>query len=122
MKLFAVYADVELVGRPAWLDDYRAQYDKPYPLHITLKQPCYIDPKEVSDIRQKLTRFIKGLHVPGHTLRLTFDHVITDEADGSIMLTSNHPDLLFTLQRDLVAALGTYTYYEPESKAWEQNF
>lgn len=122
MKVFAVYADVELSYKPAWLKAFRAKYGKLYPYHITLKQPCYIEARQLPNLKQDLASFFNGFRVPGHAISIEFDTVTADSDDGSIMLVSERGDLLHEMQKELVDALGNYTYYDPKSESREKNF
>lgn len=122
MKIFAIYTDVELTYKPVWFDDYRARYDQPYPLHITLKPPCYATEAELVDIRRKLDTFIHGLNISGHEIQIRCNDVVIDRKDGTIMLAIEDDGALTTLQKDLVGALGRHKYYEAVSESWERNF
>ena len=123
MKIFAVYATVDLTYKPVWLDAYRAAYDQPYPYHITLKQPCYISEVDVENVKAKTARFLQTIHTPNHVIRVSCNDVVVDRADGTIMLAVNSvDDILHSLQKGLVAALGPYEYYEAASEAWERDF
>lgn len=123
MKLFAVYADLELLTKPSWLDAFRAKYDKPYPYHVTLKQTCYIEEAQIVALKQRLSSFFKTLRIPDHAIALEFDHILIDTNDGSIMVSCTKDSLITNVQKDLVKALSSYNhYYEPQSEAWEQDF
>ena len=123
VKIFAVYATVELTHKPAWLDAYRAAYDQPYPYHITLKQPCYISVADVERVKAKTAHFLQTIHIPDHVIRVCCNDVVIDRADGTIMLAVNDvDDMLRSLQQGLVAAVGLYEYYEAASEAWEKDF
>lgn len=87
MKIFAVYTNLKFVDKPAWLDDFRAKYDKPYEFHITLTQPRIIDEKDIDALKLTLSKyFSEGIRC----VNLNFSQPYLDPQDengeGCIML------------------------------------
>src|SRR5690348_13286355 len=122
MKVFAVYADIDLSYKPMWLDAFQTKYSGSYPYHITLKQPCYIKEDQIRHMQQQVAAFFSGFRVPGHSIFVAFDIVESVTTDGSIMLISKQDKLLHDMQKKLVDMLGKYPYYDPESENWERDF
>lgn len=124
MKIFAVYSVVELIKKPAWLDDFRKKYDKPYDLHITFKQPCWVDEGQVEDLKNKLAVLINFQKIGA--LELRFDRiVISTESDGKncVMIAATENERLRDLQKKVVEALYEYrNYVEAKNEAYENNF
>lgn len=123
MKLFALYATIELTHTPSWLEHFRAEYDEHYSYHSTLKQPCYISADKIPALKATINKFFATVHQPTHSIAIRFSVVKADEADGIIMLASPPGNPIELIQQQLVTALKEFTdYYEPEAKTWEQNF
>lgn len=126
MKIFAVYAKLDLVKKPDWLDDFRLKYDKPYFFHLTLKQPCFIEEPEIPVIKDKLSKFFDELILPNHAINLIFDELITEKVEGKgfyIMIGARRNEDIFKLQSQVKGILVNYkNYKEPETKAYEDNF
>lgn len=126
MKIFAVFARIELSRKPEWLDDFRIKYDKPYELHITLKQPCRIEPEQLLDIQERLARWFEASHLQGHQIPVLLDRltVNTEAPDGiCVMINTDSSPLLHELQKKIVAVLDPYRdYYRPVSRQWEAHF
>ena len=122
MKVFAVYANVELTYKPMWLDAFQTKYGSSHPYHITLKQPSYIEEDQIPHLQQQVAAFFSSFRVPDHTIAIAFDTVKDDATDGSIILLGKQDKLLHGMQKKLVDVLGRYPYYEPESVNWERDF
>lgn len=127
MKTFAIYGAVELVDPPSWLADFRARYDKPYPLHLTFKQPCWIDEAELPALKQTVKRTVKQLPLSADTFHVRFSSLLfhPPEAadDGYIMLRAEDRPELHRIQRSFVASVAQYrNYTKPELAGYEAHF
>ena len=126
MKVFAVYAKVELTKKPDWLDNFRRKYDEPYEYHITLKQPCIIEDGFVPEIKNKLNRLFSDLKNPNHKMVLTFDSLnipMAAQYDICIMINATKVDEIKELQKCILSALCEYSsYLDIKYKAYEENF
>ena len=81
--IFAVYARVKLLKKPDWLDDFRIKYDEPYDFHITLKQPSFIDEKQIPLIKEKLDHVFSNFSLSSHKINIIFNEKIIDnEVEG----------------------------------------
>jgi hypothetical protein len=75
MKIFAVYSDVKLTRKPAWLDAFRARFDELYEYHITLKQPCFIQDEQIPGLKGKLKDFFAKSGIHDHYIDIAFDRL-----------------------------------------------
>lgn len=120
MKIFALYTNVELVKKPSWLDDFLEKY-QPRGLHVTLKQPCYIEDEKVDELKREIFEFFQShrgtIHVVFDTLLYNKDQV------GAIMVCANDARELVQLQKDLCNTLSEYrNYVEKAREEYEKNF
>lgn len=125
MKVFAVYANVELTDKPSWLDDFRKEYDEPWDFHVTLKQPCFIKESELDDLRQRVSQFFSKQVAKGSGMAVRFDEVVDDkgENDTTIMLRARGARDLVAIQEDLLLSLTEYVRYtRPHHQGYEENF
>lgn len=127
MKIFAIYGQIQLVKPPKWFADFRARYDKPYPLHLTFKQPCWVPDDEIPAVKDTVGQTVQRLDVPGDTLHVRFDELMLHppEAvdDGYVMLRAVDTPLLHTLQQAFVEAVSQYRQYtKPELAGYEAHF
>src|SRR3989338_214271 len=126
MKIFAVYAKVELTKKPNWLDVFRIKYDKPYEYHVTLKQPCVVDETLVPVLKNKLRNLFFNLKIPNHKILLTFDSINLPEDvldDACIMINATKSDQIRELQKNILSILSNYNQYlDIKYKAYEENF
>ncbi|MFA5987818.1 MAG: 2'-5' RNA ligase family protein [Candidatus Paceibacterota bacterium] len=124
-KIFAIYADIKLIKKPEWLDEFRKKYDKPYEFHVTLKQPCFVEEGKTVDLKQKVSDFFTAVNVEDHKISLAFDDLVVAEKDGvsTIMLKAHDVFVLADLQKSLCNTLAEYkNYVKPKSEDWEKNF
>lgn len=125
MKIFALYSDVVLTKQPEWLDGFRKQFNEAWDLHITLKQPCFIQDKDIDQLKSVVSKFFSTFSVSKHELNLVFKRVvIKNEEDGAIIMFMAEPnEVLADLQRKLCESLRQYSdYVESESQSYERNF
>jgi 2'-5' RNA ligase len=125
MKIFSIYTTVSLVDKPKWLEVFRNKYNQVYDLHVTLKQPCYIEEHQLSDVKEKLAKFFEDDLISGHEIQVHFTKLSTDNTDpidGVIMIEAQN-QILTDLQQSITSLLSDYKqYYEPASEEWEHNF
>lgn len=122
MKIFAITTNLILTQKPSWFDEIRKKYNRSFDLHITLKQPCFIDDNKISELREKVSQFFKFHKF--HAITLLFDEVIFDkEKNGWTIMLTCKSDEIVNLQKHLQQELLSYTdYVEQETKEYEINF
>lgn len=126
MRIFAVTADVELTRKPEWFDGFRARYDEPYPLHVTLKQPSRVEEADVEGLKKEVADFFAPLKKAETPLRIRFDRMnvsIRSHQDICVMLEATESGALPDLHAGIVAKLGTrYPYRKEEYRGYEEDF
>lgn len=127
MKIFAIYGQLELVDPPAWLADFRARFDKPYPFHLTFKQPCWVPEDEIPALKEVVAETVKKLNLTTDTIHVRFNRLMLNPPesvdDGYIMLRAEDRPELHHLQQTFVAATGQYhNYTKPELAGYEQAY
>lgn len=121
MNAFAVYARINLMEKPAWLDVFRAKYDKSHEDHVTLKQPCLIEPAQAEEVRKRLSDYFSASQ--SKSMEISFTQLHPDEHDGSIMIDAEPHSALSELQKGIVNALEPFhNYVRRESETWEKDF
>ncbi len=128
-KVYAIYCTVVLTNEPAWLKGFRKQYDKPFDLHITLKQMAYINESDLTDIRHTLEECLSALGKVKEPLQLEFDRLVRESSDpdsGTGMLyvfATKRNSILDQLQLRIRKSLAIYSdYYFKESSRYESDF
>lgn len=128
MILFAIYARVQLVDSPAWLQPYRQRFSAMHEPHITLKQPCWIVREDVPIIAGILKSVLASVPLPSPAT-VTFrqpmlgDPVSDPDGEGVIMLRAANAGKLLVFQRNLVHALSQYrSYKKPQLADYERTF
>lgn len=120
MKIFAVTAELELV-ETTWLTEFRAKYDEPYKPHITLKQPCFIEERDVPTIKSLLGNFISTLATPDHRIVVLLDKLVHGEF--TIMIDTTEREQLDRLQAGVLRVLDPYrNFVKPKYEGYEQSF
>lgn len=120
MKIFAVTAELEL-EETTWLAAFRAKYDEPYRPHITLKQPCFIEERDVPAIKSLLGDFVGTLATPDHRIAVLFDKLVHGEF--TIMIDTTERKHLDQLQTGVLRVLKPYrNFVKPKYEGYEQNF
>lgn len=127
MKIFAIYGQIELVNPPQWVADFRARFDKPYPLHLTFKQPCWIPEDEIDALKETVARTVEKLGLSADTIHVRFNELMLNPPesidDGYIMLRADEKPSLHDLQKTFVRAVDQYRKYtKPELAGYEANF
>lgn len=122
---FAIYAKIILLEKQGWLDDFIEKYNEPYDLHITLKQPCFINEIEVNELRNKVARFFKDR--VEKKIKVDFRKFILDkpnlENSGCIMIGTSDNKKLLGLQGSIRKLLVDYSdYCDLKTKVYEENF
>lgn len=128
-KIYAVYGTVELTEKPGWLDSFKEKYDRPHPLHITLKQMAYIDDSELPKIKEILEPILDSANLSRQKLQLVFDTFVVsdnDDDDGKGWMFINATKrnaVLDTLQKEIRTSLSQYSdYYFKDSRTYEYDF
>jgi len=125
MKIFAVYARVNLTKQPDWLNDFRKKYGKLYDPHITLKQPCFADEEQIESIKEKLNQFFPIPSFSGHRINIIFNKKVIDnkiEGEACIMIHTDNKEIC-DLQSKIKLLLSEYrNYYEAKREEYENNF
>lgn len=121
MKIFAMYTTVTLTQKPEWLDVFLEKY-QPRDLHVTLKQPCFIEEGTIDNLKEKISRFFTA-RASGH-VNIVFDTLVYNtEESGAIMICARNAGKLIQLQKDLCITLSEYKHYvEPIREEYENNF
>lgn len=126
MHIFAVTADVELSRKPEWFDAFRAEYDEPYPLHVTLKQPSLVEDGDVEGLKKEVADFFAMLEKAETPLRVRFDRMsvsVRSREDICVMLDATESGALPDLHAGIMAKLGTrYSYRKEEYRRYEEDF
>jgi len=121
--ILAVYARVELLQKPSWLEDYRKKYGTSYDDHVTLKQPVQIAEDQSHEARRRLARVLAIGRSSGRKIRLVFDHLVADEKGGSLLLMAQQNQEIIDLQHTVIASLNAYDrYLSPELRTYEERF
>ena len=124
MQTFALYARVAVTEPPDWFPAFYARHGAHRDCHITLKQGCWVEEKDVAIIKSCTEDFLKSFSVLDHQIDLTFDSVRSDPAWDCVLLNVHQPSaLLHSLQRGILDALKEFRDYEkPDTEAYERNF
>lgn len=121
MKIFAIYTNITLTSKPPWLDSFVLKYN-PWGLHVTLKQACSIEDREVSLLKKKVSRFFN--EYKSHPIVIACNHVERgNDEHGPILVLAEKNEELMNLQSAICAALSDYSnYVDPDTEAYEKNF
>lgn len=122
-KIFSVWARVRLTQKPKWLDRYKKKYNNFHPVHVTLKQPCFVDEKKLDEMKNIVSEIINSFDFKDHKIKLVFEEVFVDKNDKSIMIRAKNRGIIMDLQDKLRTKLkGCGKYVEPELETYENNF
>src|SRR3989344_7795884 len=128
MIIFAVTTDVEFIGKPEWLDTFFIKHNKvKYDFHVTLKQSCVIEKKQVSKIKNALSEYFE--QEEPKQIDIVFDRLNSDASvddlsknDGTIMINSDNESVM-NLQRAIVELLSDYkNFLIQETKNYQEKF
>jgi len=135
MKYFAIYTNVEITEKPAWLDDFRNKYDLEYHVdtnafsapcnaHMTLTQPRFINDCEAGKLRTKMTNFFSNY---SKEINVEFSNLHLDRQDttnnGCIMIDSIKNNILTKLQLDMLNFVNkNNNLCDITHKSYEDNF
>lgn len=120
-EIFQISADFELDVKPAWINDFRSKYDKPYSYHITLKNSTYFNPKNLNDIKKDLTEITENFS----RIKVVFDKLFLSKSPkGECVMIEAIPNKeLSNLQKlisERLSKFGKHIY--PEYKEYENEF
>jgi 2'-5' RNA ligase len=128
-KIYAIYCTVELTKKPDWLDKFCSTYNRPHPLHITLKQMAYIDDIELTEIKAILEDILERTKISSKKLQIVFDKLVLDEQDDDggkgwvYIFASKRNDSLYSLQEQVRTRLAKYSdYFFKNSYQYEHEF
>ena len=128
MKIFAVFAKVELTKNPEWLDAFRKKYHDEYQSHVTLKQMCFIEDDQIPDVKARVSEAMRDSIVPEHVIRVVFDQLKDFDIKNSdtglcVPIFADANEKLHALQKRICVSLKSYTrYFEKELKQYEEHF
>ncbi len=123
MKIFAIFANINLSKKPVWLDEFREKYDKPYQLHITLRSPCFVEDDDIPNLKEKLSNFFESTEVVNHKIQIDFNEIMKDKEERvTVMLRARCPELI-AIQKKLFEYLVDYDkFVKDKYKAYGENF
>jgi len=127
-KIYAVYSIVKLTEQPQWLNDFRKKYDEAYDLHVTLKQPAYIEENQLNEIKRILNDILVEFKNNNDKIKLIFDNLKLDKVDdnnktGNIYIFSSNNSPLNNLQKKIRDELKKYSeYLNPKFEEFEYDF
>jgi 2'-5' RNA ligase len=125
MKIFALYLKLSIIEKPEWFDSFRAIYDKPYDVHLTLIQPRYIEDEQVPLMKLKVDELIHKYKFTDEYKIIDFTELICEKEDQTylMMLFPKDFGIFPDYQKALRNSLGEYTNYIKEiSREYESNF
>ncbi len=126
MKIFAVVAKVRLVQQPLWLERFFQKHGTTFGHHVTLKQVCYLEERNIQDVKHRVEALFRSLSVPDHKIELSFDDLVVDkDADGleTIMINAKENSIINELQLGILSSLNSYNdYVKKGTEKFEKNF
>lgn len=126
MKIFAVVAKVRLVQQPLWLERFFQKHGTTFGYHVTLKQVCYLEERNIQDVKHRLEAFFRNLDVSDHKIELSFDGLVVDkDVDGleTIMINAKENSLINELQLGVLSCLKPFNdYFNKGTEKYEKNF
>jgi len=122
MKVFAVTTNLTLEQKPSWFDEIREKYNQSFDLHITLKQPCFINEDERLILKERISEFLQSKKF--NTITLLFDKVVFDKGkNGWTIMINCQSNEIVNLQTQLCEELRAHrNYVKPETEEYERNF
>lgn len=125
MKFFAIYTKVKIINEPEWLNKFRGKYLGPYDFHVTLKQPCFVEDRDVEKLKDIVRQYFKNTSI--NKIGVNFSNFVfrkpDSSDDGCIMVSSSNQKDLLKLQNNLINCLEEYKdYRDLRTKDYEENF
>lgn len=123
MKYFHVSLGFKIKDKPKWLEEFRKEYDQPYPYHVTLKNETELKKEDVQVLKKKVAKILKGYN--SKELGLVFNQVkINKTSRGHCIMIMGHDDgLMRKLQVEIVSKLNVFgEVYSKEHEIFEENF
>ncbi|MEI6266958.1 MAG: 2'-5' RNA ligase family protein [bacterium] len=128
MIKFAIYSRLTITEKPEWLDTFMSKYIKPFEIHVTLKQPCYIDKSQEPEVLNILKGILES-EINKKVIPLSFGaykldfHPTTESDQSTIMVLAEEDQHLMSLQQEIIEKLSDYNNYcKPENEKFEINF
>lgn len=92
MKYFHISLAFRIKNKPTWLDNFRKEYDKPYPYHITLKDETEVEESDIEKLKEKIGEIIKKYN--SKELAMTFDAIrVNETSKGHCIMISTKQDI-----------------------------
>lgn len=123
MKYFHLSLGFRIKDRPKWLEEFRKEYDKPYPYHVTLKNETELKEGDIQALKKKVAEILKGYN--SKDLDLVFDRVNVNETSKGhcIMVAACDGGQVKKLQAEIVSKLNVFGDISSEDhKRFEENF
>ncbi|MCK5060927.1 2'-5' RNA ligase family protein [Candidatus Parcubacteria bacterium] len=119
--IFNINSEFDLIKKPAWLDDFRAKYDKPYRYHVTFKTNAYLSDTNFENLKNELSDIAKRYQ----KIKVIFNKLfisITSKG-GCIMIKADRNNKLSKLQKEISEKFSKYgKHTRIEYKKFEKNF
>ncbi|MFA4954955.1 MAG: 2'-5' RNA ligase family protein [Patescibacteria group bacterium] len=126
MKIFAVVAKVQITQQPHWLEGFFQKHGTTFGYHVTLKQVCYLEERNIQDVKHRLEAFFRSLSVSDHKIELSFDDLVVDkDADGleTMMIDAKENRIINELQSGILSCLKPYDdFVNTGTEKYEKNF
>jgi 2'-5' RNA ligase len=121
MKIFYIAAELELASKPKWLDKFRKKYDEPHPYHITLKNPCWVDKKDISKLKSLFFKITEDKR----QLKIKFSRLKIAQTDnGYVIMVGNETDeSIRKLQKEIAKTFSQFgKHIEQKYTSFEKEF
>lgn len=126
MKYFHISAEFDLVNKPAWLKEYRRNFDVGYTYHVTLKNPTEIQDEKVLQMKEELTKVINESGINSVFVGdLVFNELKFNRTSSGkcVMVMSKGNKKLTDLQAEIHKKLSKYgKHVKPIYDMFENNF
>lgn len=129
MTVFAITTNVQFTQKPEWLDSFFAKYNKEkYDFHVTLKQPCIIEPDQIGQIKELISKYFSEKNP--QTINMVFNKLAAEATEEElasgksvIMIEAEKNNEILALQKDLLQIFSGYrNFLSEETKEYEENF
>jgi len=122
MKYFIVTLEFDLESKPKWIENFRENYDEPFPYHVTLKMPTSVNEKNIDSLKIDLEKIVKKYK----KIKIEFDKLYINEKAVNgvcIMILAKKNKVLFDLQKEISQKLSKYgKHYLPDYEKYEKDF